>query len=156
MPVLVNGVEITDEQVFSEMQYHPAKSQEDALQLAAKALTIRELLLQDAIEKGFAERNESSETEPEADDARIEKLLLEVIKIPESDEDSCRRFYDNNHQKFTHDGEVAPFEKVSTVIAEYLRDASWQTAVGQYIKILAGKAKIAGIQLDSTDSPLVQ
>lgn len=156
MPVIVNDVEITDEQVFAEMQYHPAKNREEAIHMAAQALTIRELLIQDAIAKGLATKSDGIDSEPEADDKRIEKLLQEVIKTPEADETACKRFYDNNQQKFNVDGKILPFKNVREMIAEYLGDVSWQTAVTQYIKILAGKAKIAGVQLDFTDSPLVQ
>ncbi len=156
MPVIVNDVEITDEQVFREMQHHPAKNQEVAIQLAAEALTIRELLLQEAVAMEIAERKESAEAEPEADDARIQVLLSEIIKVPAADEASCRKFYENNRAKFAKSGKVAAFEDVAPVIAEYLQGTSWQTAVQQYIKILVGRAKIAGITLEGVDSPLVQ
>lgn len=156
MPVFVNNVEITDEQVFSEMQYHPAKNQAVAMHLAAEALTIRELLLQEAVALGLAERKAASEEEPIADDERIEKLLAQVIKVPEIDEASCRRFYDQNRPKFTKEGAIAAYDDVRPAIAEYLQGTSWQTAVQQYVKILVGKAKIAGLQLEGADSPLVQ
>ena len=48
MPLYVNNTEITDEQVFAEMQYHPASSLPEAQEKAAQALAIRELLLQEA------------------------------------------------------------------------------------------------------------
>ncbi|HCR85722.1 MAG TPA: hypothetical protein DIV86_03495 [Alphaproteobacteria bacterium] len=157
MPVIVNNTEITDEQVFAEMQFHPAKTREEAMHLAAQALTIRELLLQEAVAKGYASANTNYEgEEPEANDERIEKLLAAEVKTPEPDEDSCRRFYDNNQQKFIHEGEQISFDKAKPIIIEYLTDVSWHTAVSQYIKILVGRAKIAGVQLDFTDSPLVQ
>ncbi len=157
MPVIVNNIEITDEQVFAEMQFHPAKTREEAIHLAAQALTIRELLLQEAVVKGYATASQNNETEElEANDERIEKLLIGEVKTPEPDEDSCRRFYENNKPKFIHEGEQISFEKAKPIIIEYLTDVSWHTAVSQYIKILAGRAKIAGVQLDFTDSPLVQ
>lgn len=155
MPVFVNQVEITDEQVFREMQYHPAPSSQKAMQSAAEALAIRELLLQEVVARGLAERNNDA-AEPEADDVRIQKLLLEVVKVPEPDERSCRRFYDNNRAKFIRAGKIAPFAEVKPGIASYLQDTSWHTAVRQYIMILIGKAKIAGLTLEGTDSPLVQ
>jgi hypothetical protein len=156
MPIILNNIEITDEQVFREMQHHPAKNHEVAMQLAAEALTIREILLQEAVAMGIAEKYEQSEDEPLADDERIQKLLDEVIKIPELDEASCRRFHENNLQKFTKSGVESEFDEVKSVIAEYLHNTSWQTAVQQYIKILVGKAKIAGIEIEGVDNPLVQ
>lgn len=53
-------------------------------------------------------------------------------------------------------GEQLPFEAVGTKIAAYLEAASWQRAVSQYLGILAGKAKIEGIELAGSESPLVQ
>lgn len=156
MPVFVNQVEITDEQVFQEMQYHPAPTPEEAMQEAAKALTIRELLLQEARIMGIDDKGGSAGSELKADDERIQKLLMEVIKVPELDDVSCRRFYDNNRSQFTRSGQLSAFEDVKAAIAEYLRDTSWHTAVRQYIMILVGRAKIAGIDLKAADSPLVQ
>jgi len=49
IPVLVNKVEITDDEVHTEMQHHPAKSVDSARDLASQALVIRELLFQEAV-----------------------------------------------------------------------------------------------------------
>jgi peptidyl-prolyl cis-trans isomerase C len=49
-----------------------------------------------------------------------------------------------------------PFELVRQYIHDYLQTRSLQTGINQYIKILAGKAKIVGYELDGADSPLVQ
>ncbi len=156
MPVFVNGAEITDEQIFREMQHHPADNADVAMQLAAEALTIRELLLQDAVALKLAQRSEGVEEEPLADDERIEKLLNEVIKLPQLDDASIRRYYDQNLAAFTKNGVLTPFEDVQSAIAEFLRGTSWQTAVQQYIKILVGQAKIIGLELEGADSMLVQ
>ncbi|MGH6902553.1 MAG: peptidylprolyl isomerase, partial [Geminicoccaceae bacterium] len=53
MPVLVNGVEISDHAINSELQYHPAGSVEEAREEAARALAVRELLLQAAARRGI-------------------------------------------------------------------------------------------------------
>lgn len=157
MPVFVNHQEITDEEVFSEMQHHPAATRSEAMELAAKALVVRELLIQDAITHGFIEEKDILKKKIEADDKRIEALLLKVIKIPQVDEISCKRFYENNKRKFANNhGGIAKFDEVSQVISEYIRDSSWQIAVRQYIKILAGKAKILGVDFEQSDSPLTQ
>ena len=54
------------------------------------------------------------------------------------------------------EGRDLDFEAVKDWIADYLRQASWQRAVSQYIQILAGQAEIKGFTLEGTDSPLVQ
>ncbi len=54
------------------------------------------------------------------------------------------------------DGRELPFEAVRERIADYLQTASWQRAVAQYIRILAGEAEIHGIDLGGARTPLVQ
>ena len=64
--VRVNGVEIEPEAIAQEIQHHPAEDAETAWREAARALAIRELLLQEARRLGI-------EAESEADEAgRIE------------------------------------------------------------------------------------
>lgn len=53
-------------------------------------------------------------------------------------------------------GEQLPFEAVVTQIANELRGASEERAVSQYIRVLAGRAELEGIDLNATGSPLVQ
>ena len=60
--VRVNGVEIAPEAIAREIQHHPAPDAETAWIEAARALAVRELLLQEALRLGL-------EAEPETDDA---------------------------------------------------------------------------------------
>jgi peptidyl-prolyl cis-trans isomerase C len=53
-------------------------------------------------------------------------------------------------------GEVLPFETAGPLIERQLRTQSWQRAVSQYLRILAGRSDISGLSLDTADSPLVQ
>jgi hypothetical protein len=156
MPVYINHIEITDEQVFAEMQYHPAASAEEAQYKAAVALTIRELLLQEAARLGITAPDPASPEEIQ-EDFNISRLLEQEVITPEPDAAACQRYYDQNQGKFRDSGgNPVLFEYVQTTIAAYLKDVSWQTAVKQYIRILAGKARIAGVRLEGADSPLVQ
>lgn len=54
------------------------------------------------------------------------------------------------------DGRPLTFEMVRQRIADYLQAASWQRAVAQYIRVLAGQADIEGVNLGATGTPLVQ
>ncbi|MDP2241969.1 MAG: peptidylprolyl isomerase [Burkholderiales bacterium] len=54
------------------------------------------------------------------------------------------------------DGKQLPFEMAKDQIAEYLSDQVQRNAMRQYVQILAGKAKISGIDLGAADSPLVR
>lgn len=54
------------------------------------------------------------------------------------------------------EGQQLPFELVRDKIAQYLEEASWRRAVAQYLKILASRATVEGIDLGDLDGPLVQ
>jgi peptidyl-prolyl cis-trans isomerase C len=54
------------------------------------------------------------------------------------------------------EGAPLPFEQVSARIAAWLEAATWRRAVAQYVALLAGQAEIAGCDLASSASPLVQ
>lgn len=102
-PVRVNGVEISAQAILSEMQYHPAPSAAAARHEAARALVVRELLLQAAESLGIAEpdplqiEDGSAETREEA---LIRTVIAREIKTPEPDEAACRRYYENNLRRF--------------------------------------------------------
>lgn len=53
-------------------------------------------------------------------------------------------------------GESLPFEAVAAQVAGELRSASEERAVSQYIRVLAGRADIEGVDLGAAGSPLVQ
>ena len=104
MPVFVNGVEIGDHAINSEVQYHPSGSVEEAREAAARALAVRELLLQAARRLGIEEpdslENGEADERETRDEALIRTLLAREVKTPEPDEATCRRFYDHNLQRF--------------------------------------------------------
>jgi peptidyl-prolyl cis-trans isomerase C len=54
------------------------------------------------------------------------------------------------------DGRQLTFEMVQQRIADYLQAASWQRALAQYVRLLAGRAEVAGIDLGGAETPLVQ
>lgn len=54
------------------------------------------------------------------------------------------------------EGRQLPFEAVSDRIAAYLDEHVRRRASAQYIALLAGRAKVAGIDLGGADTPLVQ
>lgn len=53
-------------------------------------------------------------------------------------------------------GPTLPFETAAPRVAQMLRARSWQRAVSQYLRILAGRAQIEGVAIDSSSTPLVQ
>jgi peptidyl-prolyl cis-trans isomerase C len=53
-------------------------------------------------------------------------------------------------------GVAQPFESVHGAVAMSLRQQAFVTALRQYLRLLAGQATVEGVELDATDTPLVQ
>ncbi len=101
--ITVNGIEISAAAVAAEMQHHPSRTPEDAMNEAARALAIRTLLLERARHLALTpapQTDEEGKRETDAD-ALIRQVLEAEVKTPEPDEDACRRFYNNNQSRFT-------------------------------------------------------
>jgi peptidyl-prolyl cis-trans isomerase C len=259
--VSVNGVEISRAAIARETQNHPAARPIEAWQAAARALVIRELLLQEArrlslVPAPVGDGEGRRETDEEA---LIRQVLEQEAATPEPDEDTCRRYFERNAGRFrtadlseaSHillpagddgslpaaaakaetiiaaleadpsafaalarehsacpsretgghlgqigpgqtvpeferalpglpvgrvtgepvrtryglhvvrldrriEGRALPFELVREPIAAFLRDRVRQVAERQYLSILAGRARIEGVALEASGSPLVQ
>jgi peptidyl-prolyl cis-trans isomerase C len=54
------------------------------------------------------------------------------------------------------EGSALPFEAVHTRIAEYLAEGVKRRALSQYVRILAGQARITGVELEPAETPLVR
>lgn len=147
MPIIVNKIEISDDEVHSEMQYHPAATVEEARHKAAQALVIRQLLLQEAKKKDILESLGvySADTEEKA----IDELLKQEVSVPEIDDEICMRYYEHNQKRFVDKktGKVLPLNMVASYIRDYLYTRSLQTGINQYTNVLAEKAEIAGFEL---------
>lgn len=53
-------------------------------------------------------------------------------------------------------GEAPPFAAVQGAVSLALRQQAWINALRQYLKLLAGRARIEGVQLDAAATPLLQ
>lgn len=100
--VTVNGIAIPRNVIARESQNHPASSPAKAWLAAARALVVRELLLQEAhrlnISATAAIDDEGrSETEEEA---LIRALIEQEVKVPQADLAACRRYYEQNRRRF--------------------------------------------------------
>jgi len=100
--VSVNGVAIARDAIQREMQHHPASKPIAAWQQAARALVIRELLLQRAKHLGIAPEPLSDESgRHETDDEALMRSVVEhEVAVPEPDDATCRRYYLKNQQRF--------------------------------------------------------
>ncbi|QUS56197.1 peptidylprolyl isomerase [Pseudovibrio brasiliensis] len=100
--VVVNGVQISEQDILAEAQNHPAENPGQAVQAAARALVVRELLLQQAraldIIAAPEQHDDGSETE---EDAAIRELIEQEVDIPSASQDECLRYYENNKARFS-------------------------------------------------------
>ena len=100
--VLVNGVEIEPEAIAQEIQHHPAPDGETAWKEAARALAIRELLLQEARRVGIEpapEQDDHGRGETQ-EDAAIRMLLERQVEPAKAGEEECRRYYESRADRF--------------------------------------------------------
>jgi len=100
--VTVNGTAIARETIVREMQHHAAAKPIAAWQQAARALVIRELLLQEARRLAIAPQPMSdAEGRRETDEEAMMRGLIErEVTVPEPDDETCRRYYENNRARF--------------------------------------------------------
>lgn len=101
-PITVNGVAIPRDAIARETQNHPAGRPIDAWMAAARALVVRELLLQEARRldldaQPLADAEGRRETHEEAS---IRSLVDREVIVPKADEATCRRIYDRQHSEF--------------------------------------------------------
>ncbi len=103
--VSVNGVIIPEADILAEAQNHPADTPGTAVIAAARALAIRQLLLQEAHrmdvecepETGLDGRSETLE------EAAIRALIEQEVAVPSAGVEECRRYYQTNPEKFRSD-----------------------------------------------------
>ena len=100
--VSVNGVSIARDAIVREMQHHPAEKPIAAWQQAARALVIRELLLQEAHRLSVVPQPaDDGEGRRETDEeAMIRGLIEREVMVPEPDDDTSRRYYKRNGARF--------------------------------------------------------
>lgn len=154
--ITVNGLPVPEADILAEAQHHPAENPGAALMAAARALVVRELLRQEVENLGISGepvvdgvgRRETQE------DAAIRVLLEEELHLPEITEADCRCFHANNAARFG--GPEMAFEAVADDVAAWLSAASWSRAVAQYVRVLAGRADIRGIDIGAAEGPLVR
>lgn len=101
--ISVNGVDIPRAAIARETQNHPATKPIEAWQAAARALVVRELLLQEARRIALSPDPASDdEGRRETDEEALVRCLVErEVITPRADEAICRRYFEQNRRKFT-------------------------------------------------------
>ncbi len=146
MTIRVNDVEITDEDVFQEMQYHPSENRLEATDAAAKALLVKEILRQEAVKAGLLDEK--------ADDVEQESAIVTLVEqnvtTPNAGQDVCQRYYEQNTERFKAQdtGEILPFEMVESKIRDYLHTRSVREGLRSYVLKLAEDMTIKGVDLN--------
>ena len=115
MSISVNGVEITDDAIEQELPHH--QQAKHPVKQAVNELILRTLLLQEANLLGIV---------AEDDDARVEALFAQEVRVPEADEATCATFYRNQPALFSN-GEMIEarhilFQVTPSVTLDLLRD----------------------------------
>ena len=100
--ISVNGTIIPRETIAREAQYHPANTPAAAWNEAARALVIRQLLLDEARRLALEPAPlVDSEGRREADEEALVRQVIEVaVKTPVPDEVTCRRYDEQNWKRF--------------------------------------------------------
>lgn len=100
--VSVNGTIIPREAIARETQNHPATKPIEAWQAAARALAIRELLLQEARRLGLkGDPATDAEGRRETDEEALIRAVVErEVITPEPDDSACRRYFEQNRKRF--------------------------------------------------------
>jgi len=99
--ISVNGVTIPRDDIVREMQNHPADKPFAAWQHAARALVVRELLMQRAKALGLTAEPVTEDGRRETEDEALMRAVVESeVTVPAPDDATCRRYYQNNTVRF--------------------------------------------------------
>jgi len=139
----VNGTVIPSAAIAREVQYHPAPAPSASWQAAARALVLRELLLQEARLHALPSKPQTDENgKRETDEAAAMRALVEHnVRVPEPTEDELRRYYAANPAKF-HSPEI--------VVARHILIAARATDEAAYA---AARRKAEAITADLAANP---
>jgi peptidyl-prolyl cis-trans isomerase C len=100
--VKVNGIQIPRDVIAREVQHHPARTPAESLKAAARALVVRELLLQEPrrLEVEAEPLTDAEGRRETAEEAAVRALVDREVKTPSADEATCRRYYEKHPQQF--------------------------------------------------------
>lgn len=100
--IRVNGVAIARDAIAREAQNHPAEKPIAAWQEAARALVIRELLLQEArrLKLAASPMSDGEGRRETTEEALVRQLLEQEVRTPKADDAICRRYYEQNRTRF--------------------------------------------------------
>jgi len=100
--VRVNGAVIPREAIAREAQHHPAATPAAAFAQAARALVIRQLLIDEARRLELAPHPlDDGDGRRETDEEALMRQVVDrEVRLPQTDEATCRRYFEQNRRKF--------------------------------------------------------
>jgi peptidyl-prolyl cis-trans isomerase C len=100
--ISVDGIAIPEADILAEAQNHPADNPGAAIKAAARALVVRQLLLNEARRIGLvAEPVADGEARIETEEDSVIRQLVEAeIDVPSANEEECRRYHQNHAARF--------------------------------------------------------
>jgi peptidyl-prolyl cis-trans isomerase C len=136
--VSVNGTVLSRAAIARETQNHPSDTPIEAWKAAARALVVRELLLQEARRLGVpAEPARDEDGRRETDEEAMMRALVErEVVTPVPDETTCRRYYEMNRARFRSPGIV---EASHILIAARPDDAQARATACETAAMLIGE-----------------
>jgi peptidyl-prolyl cis-trans isomerase C len=155
-PVSVNGVTIARDAIAREVQQHPASSPLAAWKEAARALAIRELMLQEARRLGLVPDPQSdADGRRETDEEALIRMLVEhEVAVPEPDLDTCRRYYESNRRRFRS---TDIYEAAHILVAARAETRAYEEArtkaVAIVAEVTADPARFGGLAQLHSDCP---
>ena len=97
--LFVGDTAISEAEIAREMQFHRAMRPEQSRADAARALVVRELLRREVQRLGLEEEVLAAGDEP-AEEASIRLLLEREVENRVPSEDDCRRYFEQNPERF--------------------------------------------------------
>ncbi|HEX4893461.1 MAG TPA: peptidylprolyl isomerase [Hyphomicrobiaceae bacterium] len=138
--VSVNGVVISRAAIARETQNHPAAKPIEAWLAAARALVVRELLLQEAKRLAIAPEpvtDEAGRRETD-EEALVRQLVEREVATPSADADVCRRYYETNPERFRS---ADLYEARHVLIAADPRDGDARAQAKAQAEIVLGEVQ---------------
>ncbi len=93
--ITVNTIEIPQDAIFNEMQYHPSENIEEAQFKASRSLIIDELFRQRALELDLIGESEV------LSESVIDQVIENDVKVPKASTADCQTYYYANKHKFS-------------------------------------------------------
>ncbi len=145
--VIVNGETIPSADIAAEVQNHTAPSGKPGLawRAAARALTVRSLLLQAAAKDGMesAPEQRGPGREETGSEALIRAYIDKNLRLAPITEADCRKIYEARPEEAAK----LSYDDVVRDIHEGLERTAWKNAAQDLVARLVDKADITGIDM---------